>query len=434
MSKLYAHLCQQLQPYHQRRLVLALSGGVDSRVLLALLARYRDDFAASVRAVHVHHGLSQNADSWASQCQKWCDDHSIELSIEYVRLDTSRGESIEKLAREARYQALKKHVAPGDVLLVAQHADDQIETFLLALKRGSGPKGLSSMAKSSAFGLGSLLRPFLTVKRSEIESCANALELEWVTDESNSDTRYERNYIRHKITPALTTRWPSLHESVQRTVELCAEQELLLEELLHSALQQAMAEDGSLIIKELIKHSEAVRRQLIRQWFRRCHLPMPSRKHTEMIWNEVALAKHDANPILKLSDYEVRRYCGHLYCVAEYQDVSDWKSAVNPNQPLLLPDNLGTVELVTSCHGSLSLPDNHDDLWISFNPEGLSACPVGRVGSRKLKKLFQEYAVPSWLRRRIPILMYQNQVVAVGNLFVDRDFSGQDYELVWDKS
>jgi len=434
MFNLYAHLCQQLQPYSQRRFVLALSGGVDSRLLLALLARYREEFGVSACAVHVHHGLSQNADKWASQCQKWCDDYSIDLSIEYVQLETSSGESIEKLAREARYQALNKHVVQGDILLVGQHADDQIETFLLALKRGSGPKGLSSMAKASSFGMGTLLRPLLTVKRSEIESCANALKLEWVTDESNSDTRYERNYIRHKITPVLTARWPSIHDSVQRTVELCAEQESLLEELLHSSLQQAMVEDGSIIITELVKHSEAVRRQLIRQWFRRSNLSMPSRKHTDMIWHEVALAKHDANPKLKLSDWEVRRYGGRLYCVAEYQDVSHWKSAVNLSQPLLLPDNLGSVEIVKTCHGSLTLPENHDDLWVSFNPEGLSACPVGRMGSRKLKKLFQEYGVPSWLRRRIPILMYQNQVVAVGNLFIERDFSGQDYELVWDKS
>ncbi len=434
MSNLYAHLCQQLQLYHQRRFVLALSGGVDSRVLLALLARYRDEFGAFVSAVHVHHGLSENADNWVSQCHKWCNDYSIELSIEYVQLDTSSGESIEKLAREARYQALNKHVAQGDILLVGQHADDQIETFLLALKRGSGPKGLSSMAKASSFGLGTLFRPLLTVKRSDIESCADELQLEWITDESNSDTRYERNFIRHKVTPVLTARWPSIHDSVQRTVELCAEQESLLEELLYSSLQQAMAKDGSLIIDELIKHSEAVRRQLIRQWFRRCHLPMPSRKHTDMIWDELALAKLDANPKLKLSDYEVRRYCGHLYCVAEYQDVSGWTSDINFCQPLRLPDNLGTLEIVKSTKGLLHLPDCSDDLWISFNPEGLSACPVGRVGSRKLKKLFQEYGVPSWLRRRIPILMYQNHVVAVGNLFIDRDFSGQDYDLVWDKS
>ncbi len=434
MSDLYTHFCQQVEPYHQRHLVLALSGGVDSRVLLSLLVRYRDEFNVPVHAVHVHHGLSENADSWALLCQEWCDEASVDLTVEYVQLDLSSGESVEKLARDARYNALNRYINKDSVLLVGQHADDQIETFLLALKRGSGPKGLASMGKMSPFGLGILFRPLLTVKRSEIETYAEKLALKWVTDESNSDTRYERNFIRHQITPVLSERWPSIHNSVQRTAELCAEQQALLEELLNDSLMVAIASDGSLKIKELREHSESVRRQLIRQWISRHNVSMPSRKHTDMIWQEIALAGDDANPRLKLGEVEIRRFSGRLYCVGNYQDISTWKSAIQLEQRLPLPDKLGSLQIKRSAEGSFSLPAYDDNLWVSFNPEGLSACPVGRAGSRKLKKLFQEYGVPSWLRRRIPILMYQNQVVAVGNLFIDRDFSGQDCELVWDKS
>ncbi len=362
MSDLYTHFCQQLQPYRQRHFVLALSGGVDSRVLLDLLVRYRNDFSASIQAVHVHHGLSENADDWAMLCQKWCDESSVDLTVEHVSLDTSCGESIEKLARDARYQVLSKYVQLNDVLLLGQHADDQIETFLLALKRGSGPKGLSSMAMNAPFAKGGLLRPLLEVKRAEIESYAEALSLDWVSDESNSDVRYERNFIRHQITPLLTQRWPSIHHSLQRTTELCAEQESLLEELLQARLTNSLEVDGSLKINALLNQSESVRRQLIRQWLSKHSVMMPSRKHTDMIWQEVALAVQDANPKLKIGESEIRRYDNRLYCVAITTDISGWKSGIVVEQSLELPDGLGAIRF-TSGNGSIRLPEDTSKLW-----------------------------------------------------------------------
>ncbi len=432
MFDLYTHFCHQLSGLSAQRFVLSLSGGVDSRVLLALLSRYKQQFKVDVHAVHVHHGLSHNADQWAEHCQQWCHDADIPLSIEKVDIDIHSGESIEQLARDARYRVLSKHVGLGDVLLLGQHADDQIETFLLALKRGSGPKGLASMPRYAPFSQGALYRPLLTAKRSDIESYAVNHSLSWVTDESNDDTRYERNFIRHQITPTLSQRWPSIHQAVQRSAELCAEQEELLTELLQQHLKRAVHSDGSLIIEVLTQQSEGVRRQLIRQWLAIFDMVMPSRKHTEMIWQEIAQAANDANPKLKLGEWDIRRFEHRLYCVAQYEDISHWQSAMVLEDAVLLPDSLGSLQIKPG-QGSLKLPENVCELWVSFNPEGLSCCPVGRVGSRKLKKLFQEYSVPSWLRRRTPILMYQDRVVAVADLFVDRDFSGQDYQLIWDK-
>ncbi|MBD0784931.1 tRNA lysidine(34) synthetase TilS [Vibrio sp. Y2-5] len=432
MLDLYSHFCQQLNAYSSHRFVLALSGGVDSRVLLSLLVRFREEFGVSVAAVHVHHGLSSNADHWTECCQAWCDNSDIPLFVERVNLDTQCGESIEKLARDARYSALSKYVQANDVLLLGQHADDQIETFLLALKRGSGPKGLASMAHSAPFSNGLMLRPLLNVKRADIEAFAAENHLTWVTDESNDDVRYERNFIRHQITPILSQRWPSIHQAIQRSAELCAEQQALLDELLRDEVGQAFHSDESLKLDVLSTKSDGVRRQIIRQWLANHQMVMPSRKHTEMIWQEVALATPDANPKLKLGEREIRRFDHRLYCVEENRDISDWKSPIVLEQNLPLPDGLGALNL-TLQKGEIRLPERVEDLWVSFNPEGLSACPVGRSGSRKMKKLFQEYGVPSWLRRRTPILMYQDKVVAVANLFVDRDFSGQDCTLVWDK-
>lgn len=431
MIDLYHHFTQTLCLHPARHYVLALSGGVDSRVLLSLLARYRQEYKVRISAVHVHHGLSINADHWAAQCQQWCDALQIPLAIERVSLDISAGDSIEQQARQARYRVLAGYVDEHACLLLGQHSDDQLETFLLALKRGSGPKGLASMPLSANFGCGRLLRPLLMVTRAQIESFAQQQQLEWVDDESNQDIRYERNFLRHEVTPLLTKRWPAIRQAVQRSAELCAEQEVALAELLTGKLQQALHADGSLVTDALLSDSDVVRRQLLRAWLGRHGVAMPSRAQTELIWHEVALAEQDANPTLKLGGHQIRRFHRRLYCVAQYDDVSGWQAPIKPDQPLDLPDGIGQIVLRVTAQGQIGLPADTDKLWVSFDPQGLSACPVGRAGSRKLKKLFQEYQIPSWQRRRIPILMYQKSVVAVAGLFVERDFSGGDGELIW---
>ncbi|WP_060982521.1 tRNA lysidine(34) synthetase TilS [Vibrio splendidus] len=426
------------------RLVVAFSGGVDSRVLLELAAQYAKSHHIECCAVHVHHGLSINADHWAEQCQTWCDALSVSLFIERVSLDISRGESVEKLARDARYQAFKKHIRQGDVLVTGQHIDDQVETFLLALKRGSGPKGLSSMAKVMPFANAYIVRPLLSVTRTDIEGAARDMALTWVEDESNQDVRFDRNFIRHQVTPALTERWPSFRESVSRSAQLCAEQELLLDELLESHLQQALGgnQNQSLSIEALYQHSDLLRARLLRMWLNHCNQPMPSQKQLKLIWDEVACAQADANPKLVLNEVEVRRFNHQLYVVKETKDLSSWQSNISMGDSLVLPDGLGELYFNAAATDNLpsnsyvqsfSLPKVNGTLRVILNPEGLSAHPVGRGHSRKLKKLFQEYQVPSWLRRRTPILMDGDRVIAVLGLFVDKNYEGQDCEALWSK-
>ncbi|MGR5350869.1 tRNA lysidine(34) synthetase TilS [Vibrio alfacsensis] len=436
MESLYPHVAHVLDAHYQpkTKIVLAFSGGVDSRLLLELLSRYQRARSVTCHAVYVHHGLSANADDWAEKCVLWAKQAGISCTIERVSLDIHSGESIELLAREARYHALAKHVQDGDLLLTGQHADDQVETFLLALKRGSGPKGLSSMAESMPFSGGMLVRPILSVRREQIERIVHRLGLEWVEDESNQDTRYDRNFLRHRIVPELAARWPNIHQAVQRSASLCAQQEALLDELLGATFEQTLHPDFSLRIGGLTSHSDLARAHLIRMWLAKLNVNMPSQTQLSLIWNEVALAQQDANPKLKLKQGEVRRFQHRLYWVTETVDVSAWQSSLQLDVALPLPERLGELTLTTTSNqANIALPPYPERLRVTFNPEGLTAHPTTRGHSRKLKKLFQEYNVPSWLRRKMPILMYQDQVVAVADLFVDQAFGGQDCELVWRK-
>lgn len=437
---LYSTFCQVLHSSLRpnSRIVLALSGGVDSRVMLQLLAQYRHQFPdRECCAVHIHHGLSRNADLWLARCQQWCQEVDIAFYGQRVELALDDGESIEQLARDARYDVLQQYIHADDVLLTGQHSGDQLETFLLALKRGSGPKGLSAMAQVMPFAKGYLVRPFLRIKRRDIEGYANQQQLSWNEDESNQDQRYERNFLRHSVAPLLTQRWPSFEASVQRSAELCAEQQTLLDELLGQQLQTATYRDDSLEIAYLAEQSELARNQLIRMWLAQKQTRMPSRVQLQLIWQEVALSQQDANPKLQLADGEIRRFQGRLYWLAELAEVGDWQAELSLNQRCELPANLGALALNSDTPKSqsqrLRAPYPHEKVWVHFEPQGLVAHPSERAHSRKLKKLFQEYGVPSWLRRQLPILMYGDNVAAVGDLFVCRDYCGQECELIWYK-
>ncbi len=431
-SSLYRqlHLCLQSHSPKSKRFVLALSGGIDSRVLLDVMAEYltlHPDHQCD--AVHVHHGLNVHANEWAEKCYMWAKAVGIQCYVERVTLMKDSGDSLEQLARDARYQALAKHIKRGDVLLTAQHADDQVETLLLALKRGSGPAGLAAMPVSTSFANGHHVRPLLQISRVDIEAYAEQKNLDWVEDDSNQDTRFDRNFLRHQITPLLVQRWPGLRKAVARSAVLCGEQEALLDELLADKLALATAVDGSLALSEHTQ--ERLGKALIRQWLQRQGVAMPSCAQLEQVWHSVVLAQQDANPQLNWQQHQIRRYQQRLYLVQQWPDIQGVQLPITCSVPCELPQGLGRVTLMPSKHGQLRLPQNDEIVSVRFNPEGINVKPVGRVGKRKLKKLFQEYGVPSWNRRRTPLVYYGDQLVAVAGLFVVDGFAGQECELTW---
>ncbi|MGF1764453.1 tRNA lysidine(34) synthetase TilS [Aliivibrio kagoshimensis] len=417
------------------RIVLAFSGGIDSRVMLDLLSSFRQRFPQyRYLAVHIHHGLSQEADAWQAKCKQWTKEAGIEFATSNVEVHSGSRVSLEQAARDARYHALSQYVSAGDLLLTAQHSDDQLETFLLALKRGSGPSGLSAMAATRPFYQATLVRPLLAHSRTEIETYASQHKLEWVEDKSNQDQRFDRNFIRHEIAPPLVARWPGLRKSVARSALLCAEQELLLSELLADKLTMLMGTQGELDVKRLELESERCRNYLLRQWCALHQVLMPSRVQLAEIWNKVACANQQANPLMEIHNYQVRRHQHALYLLHKHNDVSQWQASLVDS--IELPDHLGVLSFSTkdktggSDRGLLiRTPQAGEVVTVKFAIEGLSAQPSGRAHSRKLKKLYQEYGVPSWARRRTPLIFYGEELAAVADLFVCKSFITDNSEL-----
>lgn len=427
-------IAPSLQPY--RQFLVAFSGGLDSTVLLHQLVCWRErDPTVQLRAIHIHHGLSANADSWVTHCQQICQQWQLPLVVERVTL-ANEGLGVEAHARQARYQAFRTTLMPGEVLVTAQHLDDQCETFLLALKRGSGPTGLAAMAACSDFAATKLLRPLLNCRRQALRQWALAHQLRWIEDESNQDDTYDRNFLRLRVVPRLNARWPHFSEAVARSASLCGEQEQLLDELLAEELAKLVAADGTLAIEPLMVMSAPRRAALLRRWLAGHNAPMPSREMTERIWREVALAREDAFPCLRLGDFTVRRYQQRLWWVKYFpgqaEAVVPWADC---RQPLCLPDGLGELTLLAG--GPLRAPRADEGVTVRFRAGGHLHI-VGRHGGRKLKKIWQELGVAPWRRDTTPLLFYgETLIAAADSLFVTREgeaLAGEGMQLRWRKT
>jgi len=414
------------------QILVAFSGGLDSTVLLHQLVQWRAlRPGLRLRAIHIHHGLSPHADEWVAHCEAVCARWQVPLMVRRVQL-VDEGLGIEAQARQARYQAFAQALAPGEILATAQHLDDQCETFLLALKRGSGPAGLSAMAEDSAFADSRLVRPLLRQSRTALEEWAREHRLCWIEDESNQDDAYDRNFLRLRVLPLLQQRWPHFAQATARSAALCAEQESLLDELLAEELSGCMTTNGTLQLSPLMAMGDVRRAALIRRWLAARNAPMPSRDGLARIWQEVALAREDASPCLCFGEYAVRRYQGQLWWVksrpGQSETVLRW---TNWQTPRRLPAGLGTAALIPG--GELRKPPDDEPVTLRFKAPGMLHI-VGRHGGRKLKKIWQGLGVPPSGRDTTPLLFYGEALIAAAGVFVTHEgvaVEDDGVQLIW---
>ncbi|QLF94824.1 tRNA lysidine(34) synthetase TilS [Pseudomonas sp. ABC1] len=409
-----ALLLAALEPWTSSgRVWVAFSGGLDSTVLLhavATLATRRP--LPEVRAVHVHHGLQAVADAWVGHCQAVCDALQVELSVRRVQVDG--GSSLERAAREARYAAFQALLGPGELLLQAQHQDDQAETILYRLLRGAGVRGLAAMPAGRPLAAGHLLRPLLGVPRSALQAYAERHGLVWVEDPTNADTRLARNFLRREILPRLCLHWPQAPAVLARAAMHQAEAQGLLQELAesdlrtcHSSLPLDWLEFPCLDLEALRQLSDARQRNLLRHWLGR-FVRLPDARHWRS-WESLRDASPDASPRWQLEAGEVRRHGSRLiwldafWCEHWVGEVQPW---AQPEQPLALPGN-GSVWLEGA------VPEGR--LSIGYRQGGEILDLPGR-GRRDLKRLLQEVGVPEFIRLRLPLLLQDGRPIAIANV------------------
>ncbi|WP_455208965.1 tRNA lysidine(34) synthetase TilS [Kaarinaea lacus] len=422
-----------------KRYWLAYSGGIDSHVLLHVLANHQYVFSdAKFHALHINHALSPQADQWAEHCRSTCE----QLQIPFIAIDVDAtprsGESPEARAREVRYQAIGRLIKPHDCLLTAHHQDDQVETVLLQLMRGSGPKGLAAMPQWAGFHSGHLARPLIQVRREDIHAYAVANKLKWITDESNLDTKYDRNFIRHEIVPRLSQRWPSLAQTVSRSARYCAEAVEILDHDAQHVLRQ-INPDGLpfLPVSKLVQLSKAQQRNVLRYWIHQHGMNTPSSTRLEQVIEKILHAAPDASPKVSWGGCEVRRYRDQLYIMSTLPVVdADETMTWNIANPVVI-QGIGELTARPAVGGGIGKKYvNCNQLTIRFRQGGESIQPVGRSQHHALKKLYQELGIPPWVRERTPLIYIDDQLAAVGDLFISQQFSadtGEDgYIFQWE--
>ncbi len=406
---------------------LAFSGGLDSTVLLHLLVRLgRQHRLPPLSVLHVHHGLQPVADGWPEHCRQVC--AQLKAPLQVLRVRVEPGASLERAAREARYQAFAARLGKGELLLTAQHRDDQAETLLFRLVRGAGVRGLAAMPGMRPLGRGHLLRPLLTVSRSELENYAVAQGLRWIEDPSNDDQRFARNFLRHQVLPLLAGHWPQAVRNMARTATHMAEAGELLNDLARLDLAAAEGQSDlawlglpSLALAPLLGLSPARQRNALRHWLEP-FTPLPDTDHW-VGWETLRDASQDALPVWRLAGGEVRRAVGRVWWLA-----GDWLH--EPLGPLLWRDP--RCPLALPGNGYLHVQGQIADglLEVRYRQGGEVLAVPGR-GHRDLKRLLNEYGLPAFVRGRLPLLYRRGELLAVAGVSELNGPLGGEWKLLW---
>ena len=410
------------------RIAVAFSGGLDSSVLLHSLANI-PEYKERVFAIHVNHGLSPNSKSWIKHCEKFC----TILGVNFISLtiDLENSKTNENILRQARYEAFFSCLEKGDVLCTAHHQDDHIETILFRILRGTGIKGLAGIEKYSQIEGIDLIRPLISYSKKDLLDYGNKFNVNWIEDESNEDLSISRNFIRKKVIPNLKNdNWPEYKNSISYLSSKAKEANEILDEIAFLDLKRCASESldrlSILKIKEL-SHARAM--NVLFTWLGiNTHLGV-SNKITDQVYKSIVLASENSNPVVTFGkrgesgSFQIRRFNNFLrhLPLTETETLSNkkvWKW--NTNNPLELPT--GTLSMQLSLGKGISTQLTEPGISIKGRIGGERCKPEGRSKSQKLKKLFQEYRVPPWVRDRIPLVYVGDQLAAVSDLWVCEEF------------
>jgi tRNA(Ile)-lysidine synthase len=418
---LLARLRSLAGPLRGQRFCLALSGGLDSSVLLEALARLRRQAGFRLRALHIDHGLHAASAQWATAARSHARALRVPCEIVRVRVRRARGESLEAVARHARYGALLARLGDGELLLTAHHQDDQLETLLLALLRGSGVRGLAAMAPCTAIGGARLMRPLLPVSRLQLERYARARGLAFSEDPSNADERFDRNYLRRQVLPRVRLRWPAAAVAGGRAAAHLAEAQALLDAAARHAVAAA-ADGAALRASRLRLLPAAERRNALRYWLGERGLPLPDHRRLREMSGPLLAARADSAPLVRWQGGELRRFGDRLLAQAlpahtvpaRLPRAGSWNWRRQSWLPLGPRGRLG---MIADRHGDVDLASLPCPLRIRFRRGGERLrTPHGSV---PLKDLLQQRGIAPWQRTQVPLLYARSHIVAVADLWLD---------------
>ena len=421
-----------LLPAHSS-IMIGLSGGVDSVVLLHLLHRLAARYSWQLAALHVNHGISRNADAWARFCTELCARHHIPLHIEHVDIAPLRAHGIEAAARKLRHEVFSRQAC--DFIALAHHADDQAETLLLQLLRGAGVRGASAMPfHAKRAGSPDLLRPLLQCSRQEILDYAAAHDLQWMEDESNADDNYPRNFLRHRVLPLLGERFPAYRDTLSRSAQHFAEAGRLLDELAHQDGARSITGE-TLSVEDLRSLEPARAKNLLRYFLHGIGVPMPQAAQLDNMLRQLCDARRDAAVCVNLDGWQVRRYHDKVYALREMGGfdrnfVLPWQGEAELDWPALntrlMFERKQDRQEPAAAISLAKLQQAPVTLRMRRGGETLRPRPARPT--RTLKNLLQERKIPPWQRDRLPLLYCGDELVCVPGVAIAAEYLENGHE------
>lgn len=417
----YQQFAQNIKPYlnSQSNILVGLSGGLDSCVLLHLLVSLRASDGFTLQAMHVHHGISQYADDWLNFCKNLCHQYHIDFYAQHVSLNPNSGLGVEAEARVLRYQALLGTQA--DMVCVAHHEDDQAETLLLQLLRGAGVRGLSSMAAYDAEKR--LFRPLLNISRNALAQYAQVHQLQWVEDESNLVETYDRNFIRQRVLPILNTRYPQAQHTLARVASHMAEAQALADDMAQLDANGCI-ENARLLLAPFLSLSLIRQKNVIRWWLNAQQIRMPSAAKLEGLLQQLRDAKADANLQIVLDTQQglvLRRYQGAAYITKRQSGLVNQPLQWQGEESLQLADGSKLIFSYQQGHG-IDVSKVNSQLTIAYRTGGERFKPHAKRPKRTLKHLLQEAKMPPSVREQLPLVFKNDVLVMVPSIGVADEY------------
>ncbi|MFK7862491.1 MAG: tRNA lysidine(34) synthetase TilS [Granulosicoccus sp.] len=402
---------------------VAYSGGVDSHLLLVLMARLRDAGGSfSIRAVHVDHSLQLESASWAQHARNVC--QLLKVPLEVCKCTVEKDASgPEASARRARYVEFNKVLHKGEHLLLAQHADDQAETFILQALRGSGPDGLAGIPGKRVFGKGIMARPLLSCSQQSLLDEAHRLGLDWIEDPTNQQLHFDRNFLRLRIMPLIKARWPAAMQTLSRSAMRSAAASQALKSMAQQDLDGVkVAGKPELRLSALKKLPKERAFTAIRLWVRQRGLQMPRLQDLMQVHSDLINARHDSNGIVNVREYEFRRHRDSLYLLLPQVKPDAFRYTWSaPFEDLFIAETGSTITLGECFRQGIRLPESGS--VIVKSRAGGELIRLGEPAFHKsVKKILQESSVPPWQRECIPLIYINEALAAVWQLAVAVDY------------
>ena len=419
------------------KFTIALSGGVDSMVLLDLLSKAKRS-SDVIKAIHINHNLHETSKEWVDFVTDACKKYKLPLIIESIN-PKQEGFGLEAEAREQRYKKFKEIILDNECLLTAHHLDDQIETMLFRIFRGTGLDGLRSIRKKAKFGKGLLCRPLINIPREAIEQYAKLNDIKWIEDPSNKNIDFDRNYLRNNIVPSIKKRWPNAQKTITRLSSLAENNQKLLHELAKEDIGEIekfnVLDIGILSNKSSLRINNIFRFMILKN-----KMGIPSLKVLENGIETLINAKSDS-PIITWDGFSIRRYKNTLYFFnpdLKQDEIRPLKMKWFIDETINLGGNRGSIQARFIKGQGIALNKCPKSLEIKYRKGGEQIKPSGHKITKSLKNLFQENNVLPWVRDQIPLFYLDEELVSVGDLWFNQDYKAKEQEdgflISWDRN